>query len=90
MNSFREISRILRGSSVDMVQAALHRYIYLRENLSVEGKIGANTKIMVLPSKYVARIEFSGALLYKLLAQTACVLAVPNDGSLATPHTRRY
>ena len=27
MNSFREISRILRGSCIDMVQEALHRYI---------------------------------------------------------------
>jgi hypothetical protein len=64
--------------------------IHLRENLSVEGKIGADTKIIVLPSKYAARIEFFDALLYKLLAQMACVLAVPSTGSLATPHTCRY
>ena len=64
--------------------------IYLRENLSAEGKIGADTKIMILPSKYVAEIEFSDALLYKLLAQMACVLAVPSDGSLATPNICLY
>ena len=55
--------------------------IYLRENLSSEGKIGTDTKIMVLPSKYVAGIEFSDALLYKLLAQMARVLDVPSNGS---------
>jgi hypothetical protein len=64
--------------------------IYLRENLPVEGKIGADTKIMVLPSKYVAGIEFSHALLYKLLAHMPCVLAAPTNGSQATPHTCRY
>jgi len=53
----------------------------------VEEKIGADTKIMVLPSKYGAGIEFSDALLYKLLALMACVLAVPSNGSQATPHT---
>ena len=53
----------------------------------MEKKIGADTKIMVLPSKYEAGIEFSDALLYKLLAQMACVLAVPSNGSQATPHT---
>jgi len=56
----------------------------------VEGKIGADTRIMVLPSKYVAGIEFSDAFLYKLLAQMACVLAVPSNGSLAIPHTCPY
>ena len=56
----------------------------------MEGKIGADIKIMVLPSKYVARIEFSDALLYKPLAQTACVLAVLSNESLATPLTCRY
>jgi len=64
--------------------------IYLRENLSAEGKIEADTKIMVLPSKYVAGIEFSDDLLYKLLAQMACLLAVPSNGNLATPHTCQY
>jgi hypothetical protein len=40
---------------------------------------------MVLPSKCVAGIEFSDALLYKLLAHMPCVLAAPTNRSLVTP-----
>jgi hypothetical protein len=46
--------------------------------------------MMLLPSRCVVAIEFSDALLYKLLAQMACILAVASSGSLATPYIYIY
>jgi hypothetical protein len=63
---------------------------YIIENLFMEGQIGVDINMMLLPSRYVAGIEFSDALLYKPLPKMACVLAVPSNGRLPTPHVFRY